>query len=368
MKNRKLADLLAFKASLFEMFTMAVLVALGVNILSSGVVGYLSLSYVSSMVAGCVLIVVGVLILIRNLRPQNNGVYNVSGVVCINDETIEMISIEGYEVSEEIGQAVTALCSENKAFKKIWSESPVGSESFYKRGVVRNSPPKSNALLREAIEYYALNKLSLHLEAYFNSHAVVSDDELVTLERKEVPQVLLDNRFLDLFSRPMEEREPFAAHGFEPTEGKIVYASGADGAIFEHFEILLPKGSSISRDDSGLVIKTPRFSLTIEPKFDGMNAGLPRSFEELYLGVNSRKVSAFKIGLGLTVNFYPASLLTARGWDYYWWLDSFLNEIEESFSKDKFLARISWDQNAALMLMNKNAMSSRGCDLEHADE
>ncbi|MBI6918893.1 hypothetical protein JET68_08780 [Pseudomonas monteilii] len=367
MKNRKLADLLAFKASLFEMFVMAVLVALGVNILSSGVTGYFNLSYVSSVVAGCVLIVVGVLILIRNLRPQNNGVYSVSGVVCINDETSEMIPIEGYEVSEEIDQAVVALCSENKAFKKIWSESPIGSESSSKRGAVRKSPPKSNALLREAIEYYALNKLSMHLEAYFNSQDLVSNDELVTLERNEVSQVLLDNRFLDLFSRPMEEREPFTAHGFDSTEGKVVYAFGPGGAIFEHFEILLPKGSSIGRDDSGLVIKTPRFSLTIESRFRGMNAVFPRRFEELYLGANSRAVSVYKIGLGLAVNFYPASLLTARGWDYYWWLDSFLNEIEESFSKDKFLARISWEQNAALILMNENAMNDRGCDFERAD-
>lgn len=365
MKNRKLANLLAFKANLFEVFSIAVLVALGVNILSSGFINYLNLNSAQSLTIGGLLISVGLLVLLRNIKPENSGTYELEGVVCTEEGTGNLIPIEGYKVTEEIEEAISALCSENKAFKKIWSDSPIGFGFTFENGMARANRSKSNLILLEAIEYYAINQLSLHLDSHFKNNDSVSDDGLVTLDRKGIPQVLLDNRFLDLFSRPMEEREQFIDHGNSPSNGKVVYAFGGDGAIFNHFEMVLPKGSSITREnDSGLVIKTPRFKLKIKPKFIGVNDNLPKNFENLYMGKDAESVSTFNIGLHLTVDFYAKSLFSAQGWDYYWWLDSFLNKLEDSFSKNKFLSRISWHQNAAMMLMAENRRKQQENDFE----
>lgn len=369
MKNKKLANLLAFKANLFEVFVIAVLVSLGVNILASGFLAHLNLDSTQSLIIGGLLVVTGLLILLRNLQPENSRIYEFNGVICTDRNSSELISIQNYEVTEELKQAISALCTENKAFKKIWSESPIGLGMSFENGRAISKRPKSNAILLEAIEYFTLNQLSLHLSSHFNNNSSVSDDELVTIERKNIPQVLLDNRFFDLFSRPMEEREHFIEHGGGSEDGKVVYAFGKGGAMFNHFEMVLPKGSSISREqDSSLVIKTPRFELKIKPNFIGVNANLPRNFEQLYMGRDLRSVSTFHIGLSLTVDFSAKSLFSVQGWDYYWWLDSFLNRIENEFSKNKFLTKISWDQNAAMMLMAENRRKKQERDLKVREE
>lgn len=58
---------------------------------------------------------------------------------------------------------------------------------------------KANALFIEAIEYYVLRKLALHLSSYFNDDESFSDDYLVKLDRKSIPDVLMGNRFIDTF-------------------------------------------------------------------------------------------------------------------------------------------------------------------------
>ncbi len=355
MKKKKLAELLAFKANLFEVLIIAVLVALGVNVIASGLIGYLSFSFIQSVIIGALLVFLGALVLLRNVRPINSGTYKFEGLVCLEKSTHELLAIEGYDFTEEVSQYVKALCAENKAFHRIWTEESIGSGLSFEKDNVTHKNPKSNALLIEAIEYYILRSLSLHLSSHFNNNNSVSDDYLVTLERKSIPDVLLENRYLDLFSRPMDEREQFLDHGAKPTHGKVVYAFGKDGAIFDHFEMVLPKGSSIVRENnSSISIITNRFKINFRSVFGGWNSNLPRHFESLYLGKESRSVSTFEAGLTVSIDFYTRSLLTAKGWEYYWWLDSFLVKLEQSFSKDYFLSKISWYQNAAMMRMAEN--------------
>lgn len=355
MKKKKLADLLAFKANLFEILIVAVLVALGVNISASGLIGYLHLSFHQSVVIGLLLVVLGALVFLRNAQPINSGTYRYKGLVCIEKDTNDLVAIEGYDFTEEVSKYIKALCAENKAFLKIWSDEPIGSGLSFEDNKAIRKKTKSNDLLIEAIEYYVLRVLALHLSGYFNNNNFVSGEYLVKLERKNIPEILLGNRFIDMFSRPMEEREQFLDHGSNPFYGKVVYAFGRDGAIFEHFEMVLPKGSSIVRErNSSISIITNRFKLNFRSEFGGWNTNLPRRFESLYMGKESRSISTFDVGLFVSVDFSVKSLLTTKGWEYYWWLDSFLGKLEQSFSISHFLTKISWHQNAAMMLMAEN--------------
>lgn len=355
MKKKKIADLLAFKANLFEILIIAVLVALGVNILASGLIGYLDLSFLQSVSIGLLLVILGALVFLRNAHPINSGMYSYKGLVCLEKDTSDLLAIEGYDFTEEVSKYIKALCAENKAFLKIWSDEPIGSGLSFEDNKATHKKPKSNDLLIEAVEYYVLRKLALHLSGHFNNNALVSEEYLVTLERKNIPEILLGNRFIDMFSRPMEEREKFLGHGSHPPHGKVVYAFGRDGAIFDHFEMVLPKGSSIIREnDSSISIITNRFKLNFRSEFGGWNTNLPRRFESLYMGKEFRSISSFGVGLTVSVDFSAKSLLTAKGWEYYWWLDSFLGKLEQSFSISDFLSKISWHQNVAMMLMAEN--------------
>lgn len=355
MKKKKIADLLAFKANLFEILIIAVLVALGVNILAYGLIGYLNFSFFQSATIGFLLVILGALVFLRNAHPINSGMYSYKGLVCLEEDTNDLLAIEGYDFTEEVSRYIKALCAENKAFLKIWSDEPIGSGLSFEDNKAIHKKPKSHVLLIEAIEYYVLRKLATHLSGHFNNNALVSEEYLVKLERKNIPEILLGNRFIDMFSRPMEEREQFLDHGSHPSHGKVVYAFGRDGAIFDHFEMILPKGSSIVREnDSSISIITNRFKLNFRSEFRGWNTNLPRRFESLYMGKEFRSISSFGVGLTVSVDFSAKSLLTAKGWEYYWWLDSFLGKLEQSFSINNFLSQISWYQNAAMMLMAEN--------------
>lgn len=352
---RKIADLLAFKTNILEVFVVAVLIALGVNILSSGIVEYFGLSFLTMVIVGSLLMTLGAVIFLRNAYPRNNGKYDIKGVVCLDLESKELISIEGYDFAEEVSHYLKGLCAENKAIHKLWTENPIGFSCDVQGGMVTMKKSKANDLYIEAIEYYVLKRLALHLSSHFNGNKSVSEDYLLMLDRKSIPDVLMQNRFIDTFSRPMDEREQFIDHGPSPSKGKIVYAHGKGGAIFDHFEMVLPKSSSIIRErDSSISVITKRFKINYRPLFEGWGDNLPRNFEKLYLGKELHSLSTYSVRLMVTVDFNVWSLLTTKGWEYYWWLDSFLGKLEESFSKKSFLSKISWEQNAAMFLMAEN--------------
>lgn len=273
-----------------------------------------------------------------------------------------MISIQGYDFAEETSRYLRALCAENKAIHKLWTENPIGYNYDIENSMVAMRNNKANDLYVEAIEYYVLKKLALHLSGHFNGNNSVSENYLVELDRKSIPDVLMGNRFIDTFSRPMDEREQFIDHGPLPSRGKIVYAQGKGGAIFDHFEMVLPKSSSVIREsDSSISVITKRFKINYRPLFEGWSDNLPRDFAKLYLGKDFHSLSTYSVNLVVTVDFNVRSLLTIKGWEYYWWLDSFLGKLEDSFSKETFFSKISWEQNAAMFLMaeNKSKMQNK---------
>ena len=62
----------------------------------------------------------------------------------------------------------------------------------------KNMATPDRRLILEATEYFLLRMLSTHLTNYFNDEKF-KEENLTKLERKDIPQVLLENRFLNLF-------------------------------------------------------------------------------------------------------------------------------------------------------------------------
>lgn len=364
MKKIKVGELLAFKANIAEVFAVAIVLGLGINVLSTGIVGFLDLASVAALLVGGVMVCLGLLYVAKKLRPANSGIFKFEAGIYIGYESNKLLAVHEYEFAQDISKYVEALCSENKAIAQVWSRQSIGMQFVMEQGVPVRVPSKANQLLLEAVEYFALNLLSSHLSSYFQNDDSLSFDELTTFRRKDIPSVLLDNRFLEVFSKPMEEREAFLREN-EPLHAdttNVVYASGKDGAIFERFDLILPKGSSVVReDDSSVTINTKRFKLNICPVFEGFSGVFPVDFPEIYMGKDFGSVSDYHVNLILSVEFSMASLITSRGWEYYWWLDSFLEKVEASCSVKSFLEQVGWHHNAALVHMLKvNAASIGG--------
>lgn len=146
----------------------------------------------------------------------------------------------------------------------------------------------------------------------------------------------------------MEEREQFIEHKEPPEVGRTVIAWGKNGALFEHFKLCLPKGSSIKRPSpKKLIISTDIFELSFSPVCEGNCTWISGEFERLYRKNiwESEKPPdlPLHLELNITVRLKSKALLTAKGVVYYQWLDSFIEEFYFSADKEYFLKSIGWE-------------------------
>ncbi len=360
IKKRSIEAITELRAGLFEIVAVAVLLALGINLLSSGIIAVLGLQGWAIVLLGITCGVLGIAYLLMKLRPANNRRFEFHGVLPISmSKERKVLPVERYDFSEKAAEYFQGLCSENKALAKLWQESVLGLYIDAKTRTFSFKKSPANDLVREALEYYVLDKLSLHLSAHFENNPAVSDDHLIHTERQHIPGILLQNRFLESFSKPMEQREAFLDQSDHLSTG-IVSAWGKNGEIFEHFELILPRESVITRSPaSGFEIKTNRFTLRVEPVFDGFSEGFPKRFEELYLGCQPREIALYKVDINLHVSFRLLSLFSVTGWEYYRWLDSFLDEMESSFSFAQFIRDIGWQAALSAAIATRHVAHER---------
>lgn len=337
-----------------EILALAFLLALGINLLSSALPVELSLSSRGTGVVGLMLIFTSVAYLAYRFRAVTARELKLEGILAL-DKARKPEEIDRYELSERMNRYFRGISAENKAIAKLWTDSRIGIELDEIARTSRGAHSQANQLVHEALEYFVLDRLTLHLSAYFDSERDVDECSVVRVERADIPQVLLQNRFLELFSKPMEMREAFMDHCTGDEHGKIVYATGKDGAFFDHFELVLPSKSKVARlPGSGLSIQTSRFHLTVRPEFIGASTIFPNRFEELYLDRKFDDLDLYGVSLRVKVEFKWWSLLTNSGWDYYEWLDSFLDELAATFDFENFLSKINWEAAASVATVLQN--------------
>lgn len=332
-------NIVSARKNFIEFFAITLMIALGVNFLAAGISATLLNSATSNTMIGIVLILFfsSYLILRSSIKLRKSKF--MSGIFLI-DENSDIIPVYRYKFSEDLSETFTAAKAENKALFRGWGRK--NSEDDNHHHFIRSS--NSIRLLNEMIEYFIVSKLSLHLNAYFINNELVSEDELVRLDRNKVPDILLQNRILDLFSRPMQDRDAFEDFGDDPYSENIVLSYGKNGAIFDRFEIELPKKTIFTRDSEGnLILKTPRFSMIIETEVSGMNANTPRHFEKLYMKKDFMQIDAFKASIKISTKFHITSIFSGKGWEYFLWIDSFIDSLDASFSFKRFIKHIGWE-------------------------
>lgn len=352
--NRPTTALNAARREVAGILIVAVTTGLGVNLLSSGFGIGLDLSARWLVAFGLALI--GLSICVTTLILRRNLVRDITyeGVFTIDSLSRRVIPFERYEFSEQMAEHVTAIGTENAAMRNLWTKTPFRTPSISPK----STRSESVKMVIESIEYFALRELSAELEEYFNKNSVVDTKQIVTKKTNDIPSVLLDNRFLSLFSRPMQERVAFTVGGEETRTEEldgvrvtrtVVAAWGERGEIYEAFELVLPKGSEVARlDDGAIQITTAHFEMTLTSRFDGFNSVLPQDFEQLYLGLDHRSVSTYKINIEVRIQFKPWAVLSQDGWEYYRWVDSYLERIKRSFEFESFIKQIDWDRTLTI--------------------
>jgi hypothetical protein len=352
----------ATRANLLELLAVAVCIALGVHLVGGGVLLQMGWPTLAVTALGAGLIILGCGYLVARVAPRLSRRFSFQGVLAVTGKSHEVIPIDRYEFAEDTAEHVRALAAENKALARAWADNPLSEiELDIKNQTAAKKGSPAAKLAREALEYFVLNELSLLLSGHFENNPRIDAAEIVRMGRRDIPSVLLENRFLELFSRPMAEREAFLPSVGSETEHGVSYASGKGGAIFDQFELILPRGTQVSRVDADTVlVRTRRFSMRIEAAFQGFGANLPCRFAELYLGRGFHEVDTYQIDLDIHVKFRWWSLLTAVGWEYYRWVDLFLDRIAQGFSFERFLQDIGWNTALSAAIVAKRLGEASG--------
>lgn len=364
MENISISQLLGNRLRFIQLVSVAVLLALAMSLVGSALAVYFEESPGTLLLFGLVLLVLGVIVVIRiNVLARAERI-EVNGVLVVDAETKVPVKIEEYRFGTEFARNFDALTAENKAIHENWRRGSIGVHFGGHILHSRSDNSYCHELIREGIEYILLDKLSTHLTDYFNREGASKADRIEVLERADVPEILLRNRFLETFSKPTAEREPFVRdkpsepaklelpEGLKLVESAVVWSSGRNGAIFSRFQLALPKGSSITRTDANTIrISTKRFDFEIYICFDGYGAHTAGDFEEKYLGRDMMSVHNYEFKIQLSVKYRSNSLFSTKGWEDFRWLDSYFDSVENYFSFSRFLEKISWEKNSALIDM-----------------
>lgn len=344
-KKKALHDTAVIRATLFQTFIGAVILAVGTGLIGSAITSDSSTMRWSLLAIGLLLLFVGLGAVFISAAAKIGGRRIFQGVLLIDREQKIPRNIPRYRFSYKMNEIVGGIKAENKALYKAWEQQKIFNSA---------SDASSLAFTREAIEYFVLDVLSLHLSSYFVERGL-SDPVLTSLSRNEIPSVLFTNRFVDYLSRPLEERETFMERAHPPggPKGRIVYARGRDGAVFSEFELKLPKDSLLTREkDGSLTVRTARFKMNIMCVIEGYMTVLPTRFEELYLKDSSRKLRPLKCGIVIDVDVKKTRLLSKRGLFYHNWIDGFLDRIDSQFSLDRFLSDIGYETALTTYLLS----------------
>jgi hypothetical protein len=286
----------------------------------------------------------------------------IEAAVIIDRRNNRIVSVRGYEFARRTRETLDAIRAENQAIYADWEREPLckpfkrknetggddQSPSFIAitRVAMQSKPAPSSAQLLEEISLFSvLEMLSTHLSTYFNDYE--NSSNIKEFSRDDFPEFLMKNRIINLLSTPIEQRPIFLKAFPDPEkrpEGDIYSLWGSDGAIYSRFDLTLPVDSKLHHiSRNGLKITTRRLSLSISVKSGFNISGLSRTFADKYLGTDWDYIEGKKIIVNIKGKINPFFLLINNGWNLYYWLDSFREEIKEKADFKQFKKSINWD-------------------------
>lgn len=373
-KNETITNALKVKQQLIEIVFTAAVLTLGINLLSY----YITQPYSPGnnlvfLYFGIFFIAIAAIVLILKLRETSRE-EEIDCVISINIEDHQLIKIMGYRFSTDLNDVITAGLKENKAWKTTWENNPLislknitsKSENVIPLGVttIENKKTfssvieneeisaavrenKSNKLLVEAVEFMIIDQLSKHLSEHFNKISPKKKPLVKKYQREDFSAFLLKNRFLNLLTTPFEDRAEFIGISKSDIKekGELTFIKGTDGTIYRRLILTLPTNTKLEKtdDSSSFCVTTSRFKLSMCINSEGYGHIMPSGFEYAYIK-NDQNIKSLKLKIRIKADVRLLSLLTFSNWEYYTWMDSYINTLKEKYSFSSFLKEINWSE------------------------
>jgi hypothetical protein len=365
-----LSGILTERNSLTNIIIGTIIASLGINLVSESILQIFFFGAHIMLIIGIGASLASVWYFIRIMTAKRTQVRNYSGFFIVDHVEKKVIPVNRYPYSENLSRYLESACAESQDIRRVLERSiyvpdatikipqekidEVGIEREERAAVKKLMATPDRRLILEATEYFVFRMLSTHLTNYFSDEKF-KEENLTKFERKDIPQVLLENRFLNLFSKPMEER--VAAFEDRYVSKSTKGGSSESGAEFSHFHLILPTKAKVSRiDEKTCEITTQKFTLRIAILYLGDDELLPADFEKYYLRLqeyyqrsNPSMVKEKAIEIEVKVFFKNSIFFSRTGLQYYEWLDSYLDKLEEEFSSSYFFKKIGWDSVSTLM-------------------
>ncbi|WP_419022324.1 hypothetical protein [Holdemanella sp.] len=291
------------------------------------------------------------LTLIYNIVKLNQTIkYNGAFIVDEKNDN-DFITIPNYKISEDMDDYLKSAFCENEAIKNIWQQGNFKTFDFIGVDKDKNLIAKTNEstnMLIELIEYCLLENLSTFIDDYFNLRHM--NENVIKLDQNSVPDILLNNRFMKLFSENPRNRSAFVNDSKTKDYEHIVVMTGKNGAVYRRFDLNLPKGSKVYRSNKNtIIIDTKLFTLTIKVLFGGFNTVIENNFYKYYIQKKNKAFSEYQFNIEIGVNYKLKSIFRIMDWKYYNWLDEYIERLEHYCSMDTFYKDINWEQNKTII-------------------
>ena len=353
-KKYVLSKLIEKKDIYKDIIITTVIIAIGVNILTEGILKTFNLEK-----SNFLLIIIGIILSVvvisfhayKDLKSINNNV-NFKGFIVYDKLNNEIINVPRYYVSYDICRYLNAAFAEEDILKKMWDEQPLieierNIENEDKINI------ESRNMITEVLEFCILDRLSMELEDYFR-RTNTNFENLEKIERNNIKKELLSNRFINLFTKDISQREVFsnskARFELQNGENELFELENLEtGEIYHKIQLIFPNGTELERNDNTLKINTKKYEIELKVKFNEDGVLIDKDFEEYYLNIHNyfdadleMRYYEYAFNIEVNVKLKLNTYFSKNKWEYYLWLENFIEDLENYLSLEKFMDAINW--------------------------
>lgn len=353
------------KNQLFKNLVLVSLLSIGISLLAN----FFSNKYDSNNLLlwiGLSLIVIVIIAYLVSFYKSKEYVIKEESLF-ITDKEGRFVPINRFGFSGDMEDVLLSVFKENSVFEDKWisafKEKKIKIEDLEKNSILYNKD--IIGFVGELLEYVFLNRLSIMQSDYFDDDS--GDVEVLT--RDKVSKYVLQNRVLEMISKPFEERKAFSDRHSDPKGKGTPIVMYANGVVYERFELRLPKGTTLYKDkNNALVIKNRNYSIYFKHGFDGFNATLPVMFEDYYLNKGLHDISSFSINPELKIKLNPFFFLFSSNWKNMNWIDIICEEFSDYFSFDRFIEMIGYENALTNCIITENCTNNRRATSTELDQ
>lgn len=351
------------KIFIFDNIIVAIFLSFGISFIVSALAEFFKGNYLVFFISGLFCILFVLLIKIFNFYALRKHQICTEALLVVDDKA-RLGKVYRYYFNEKFIEILISVCRENKTFKECW-------EKAFKKEYTNNSKYVSQdyvlikkitddearkyfkekkicKFINELTEYIFIEWLSDKLEIYFGDNT----KNITVLNRSNIADYLLDNRVLDLISKPFEDREKFLSKikDKEDNIDDIYTLLGDDDVEFNKFELKLPPKTILKKEGKEtLIISGKYFNLKLHSSFKGFNANIPYDFHRFY--VSTPNMIFYSISLRLEISLKPFFFLLSPNWKNLLWIDSVCESFLHDFSYKTFMDDIGFNKSITNLML-----------------